>query len=963
LGIKIKSKFCGNFSRLQLVLLFTGLLVGIFGITSIGSAYGVHLDIAAELFEVNESNVLPDGSFNATTSVVNVGHEPILNYSTGVFATQNFNDFNVTGCTIDNATPCDFTNFLGGAFTESIDLNPGDRVTITWEFKVAANATLGPSEFGADVFAVGDSNSTNDEIIIPGPQITQVVFNLADYTIGDTVVITVVDGALNTNPNGTEVYTPSNDTSTINFPNGNTLSMVMSSGPWIAPPPITCFNPRTFQPLEEITNNTGLVQSGFKLTEKNANSSVFEGDFIIPTQFCPDGASITEPTSGGSMNLNYSNTVSQNVNANIVDGRPQTPIITEPVFDSVLNTLNITASGTADPGVNILIELEDINLSEVVDQQTVVSDGNGDWTASLIAPSDGEYAIFVIAENRITGEQSPDLDLVAFTVDITTITINKNATGGEGTFDFTVNGPTALSPSITTVGGSGTSGPHNVVAGIYNITETGMPNLWALASATCTDEFGSSPFDPDLFTVLEGDDITCTFDNIKNATITIIKNATGGDGTFEFDVTEETTGDKTIARINTAESNTTGPISTQSGNVTVTEILPDNWQVFAATCNTPGEIVDSQRTVVRNVTVTPGDDITCTFGNVKDPTITINKNATGGDGTFEFDVTEETTGQKTIARINTAESNTTGPTSIQSGNVTVTEILPDGWQAVFATCNTPGEIVNSQRTVVRNVTVTPREPGEDNEGSDITCQFDNIKNSTLKITKLTTGGDGTFNFTVTGPTPSTPSITTVGGMGMDGPKKVDPGKYNITETLPAGWIPFKAATCDAGSATGSNTTVTNLIIKQGDEVTCTFENEMLLVITILNVTKIVTTDNGGTAVPGDFTMIVNGSNPIPAIFPGNSNGTLVIIGPGQYNVTETGLLGYNATFSADCDGIINAGEIKNCLVTNDDVPAEITVIKRIVNDDGGTLTLAGVTLTVDGNPVTNGTANSVSAVQ
>src|SRR3970040_1558104 len=39
--------------------------------------------------------------------------------------------------------------------------------------------------------------------------------------------------------------------------------------------------------------------------------------------------------------------------------------------------------------------------------------------------------------------------------------------------------------------------------------------------------------------------------------------------------------------------------------------------------------------------------------------------------------------------------------------------------------------------------------------------------TTLKITKLTTGGDDTFDFTVTGPTSYNPSITTSGSSGID----------------------------------------------------------------------------------------------------------------------------------------------------------------------------------------------------
>jgi hypothetical protein len=88
---------------------------------------------------------------------------------------------------------------------------------------------------------------------------------------------------------------------------------------------------------------------------------------------------------------------------------------------------------------------------------------------------------------------------------------------------------------------------------------------------------------------------------------------------------------------------------------------------------------------------------------------------------------------------------------------------------------------------------------------------------------------------------------------------------------------------------------------------------------ILNVTKIVITDDGGIAIPSDFTITVDGNNPNPAMFAGNSSGTIVSIEPGSYNVTEVGPSGYGQTNSVDCSGTISLGENKTCIITNDDV--------------------------------------------
>jgi hypothetical protein len=71
--------------------------------------------------------------------------------------------------------------------------------------------------------------------------------------------------------------------------------------------------------------------------------------------------------------------------------------------------------------------------------------------------------------------------------------------------------------------------------------------------------------------------------------------------------------------------------------------------------------------------------------------------------------------------------------------------------------------------------------------------------------------------------------------------------------------------------------------------------------------------------PSDFTMKVTGNNADPATFPGSSSGTSVSLSAGPYSVDETAptsFLTLTKTFGADCSGSINAGETKNCKITN-----------------------------------------------
>jgi uncharacterized repeat protein (TIGR01451 family) len=104
----------------------------------------------------------------------------------------------------------------------------------------------------------------------------------------------------------------------------------------------------------------------------------------------------------------------------------------------------------------------------------------------------------------------------------------------------------------------------------------------------------------------------------------------------------------------------------------------------------------------------------------------------------------------------------------------------------------------------------------------------------------------------------------------------------------------------------------------------------------LTVVKQVTNDNGGSAVPADFTLRVSGNSPSPASFAGQgAPGTAVTLGAGAYSVSEDATAGYTATYSPECTGTIAPGESRTCTVTNDDnapaPTANLTIQKTVSN--------------------------------
>jgi hypothetical protein len=131
---------------------------------------------------------------------------------------------------------------------------------------------------------------------------------------------------------------------------------------------------------------------------------------------------------------------------------------------------------------------------------------------------------------------------------------------------------------------------------------------------------------------------------------------------------------------------------------------------------------------------------------------------------------------------------------------------------------------------------------------------------------------------------------------------------------------------------------------------CICENKSGTII----VTKQVMNDDGGLLNIGDFTLKLDGNT----VTSGVSNTVI----PGTHTVSEVGVFGYQATFSGDCDAsghvTVADGETKNCTITNNDIAPLITLVKSV---DGGSADPDDFDVSIDGNIVTSGSSNSVTA--
>ena len=128
----------------------------------------------------------------------------------------------------------------------------------------------------------------------------------------------------------------------------------------------------------------------------------------------------------------------------------------------------------------------------------------------------------------------------------------------------------------------------------------------------------------------------------------------------------------------------------------------------------------------------------------------------------------------------------------------------------------------------------------------------------------------------------------------------------------------------------------------------------------LTVIKEIVNDNGGNNVVGDFQLQVVGT-----VVTNVTSGVQTVFAADNYTVTETGIQGYQASFTGDCNAAgqitLNPSDVKTCTITNNDISPNITLIKNVVNDNGGMKVPANFTMKIDGSVVPQNTSVAVSA--
>ena len=447
----------------------------------------------------------------------------------------------------------------------------------------------------------------------------------------------------------------------------------------------------------------------------------------------------------------------------------------------------------------------------------------------------------------------------------------------------------------------------------YDITET-LPAGWTLDNISCIDPNDNSVTTGATASISleEGESVVCTFENsAQQATLTLVKTVINDNG-GELEVADFNLYiDGVLTTSGVAAVVPTGQVLTATED-TVAGYEPSNW---GGDCATDGTI-----------TLQPGDNKICTITNDDiSPTVTLYKEVinTNGGTALPEDFTLLLGGQE-LSSGDTVEvdSNTT---------ITVDEELLPGYTFVEITGDAACPAVLGGSMTL-------------GEGEDVTCTIVN-QDVPAKLTLIKTvmndyGGTlevSDFNLYVDGsPVTSGVAVSLPGNQ-----------TYQASEDEVAGYVAG-----DWGGDCASDGTVTLAI---GDNKTCTITNSD--VQPLLTVTKVVVNDNGGEAVVSDFPLNVSGTTVVSGV----QNG----FDAGNYVVGETNLTGYEATISGDCDAdgnvSLSVGDAKECIITNNDIAPQLTLIKTVINNNGGELEVADFELFVDNIPVISGVSTQLQS--
>ncbi|QCB94492.1 VWA domain-containing protein [Cellulomonas shaoxiangyii] len=523
------------------------------------------------------------------------------------------------------------------------------------------------------------------------------------------------------------------------------------------------------------------------------------------------------------------------------------------------------------------------------------------------------------------------------------------------------------------VSGDGADGVTDVqvAAGSYALSESDVAGFDAGAWGCVDAAGGDVAVEDGVVALANGADVTCTITNTaQQPLLTLVKEVTNDDGgTAAAGAWTLTATGPTAGRTGVTGDAAVTAAPVAIGSYALTESGPAGYTAGAWTCADGGTDLPVED---GSVAIGLGQDVTCTIVNDDQPAqLTLRKvvdPGTTGSTRTPADWTLTAAPQGIPGQDAVSGNGADGVTDVDvsAGSYALSESFVPGfetgeWGCVDA-AGAPVELDQGSLPLTN--------------GADVTCTITNTAvPSTLTLVKEVTNDDGgtaqprDVVLTATGPT-----AVLTGRTGDDaitaGPVAV--GSYALTEDgLPG----YTASEWACGTEEEDLPVEDGVVaIDTGQDVTCTLLNDdQPGRLTLL---KDVVNTGGGTAVPTDWTLAADTSAQAISGRTGDAAVTDVEVPAGAYTLSETGgPAGYTAspwtceggTLEGDTVTVAN-GETVRCTVVNQYALPLLTLVKVVVNDDGGTASPADWTLTaqgpetVSGVPGENGAAVTASPV-
>jgi len=519
----------------------------------------------------------------------------------------------------------------------------------------------------------------------------------------------------------------------------------------------------------------------------------------------------------------------------------------------------------------------------------------------------------------------------------------------------------------------GTSVPDNVAQTVaantaITISELDLPG-YTEGTWSCVDANALTSGLPtagaaigESLTILPGSAVTCEISNDDIApTLSLVKvvvNDNGGDlASTDFDISIDGT---------VVPSGQVNPVAANAA-ITISEIdvagyAEGTWSCVDANSLTTGLPAAGTATGA-SLTLEPGSSVECTIANDDEPASltlvkTLNNNAGGALTIADFDIA-----------IDGAEVNSgTAVNVVANTSITVSELDLPGytegtWSCVDANGLTTGLPTAGLATGVSFEVAT---------GADVTCSITNADVApTLTLTKTLINDDGgdltiaDFDISIDGSEVTSGVANNVAANTDIEISELDIPGYtvgtwscrddnNLTTGLPA-----------AGTATG-----TTLNLLEGSAVVCEIVNDDIA--PTLTLAKTITNDDGGALTVADFDISIDGTEvPVGVAQTVAANSAITIselalpgYTEGNWSCADANSLTTTLPIAGVATGetlTLEPGSDVTCSIVNDDIGPQLTLVKSVINDDGGLLTVADFNLAIAGAVVASATPQTVLA--